>query len=149
MKFSIISMMGIGLKSFSFLVLVMFSYNVLAETGKRGSLEEVEKGRVLYKDYCQACHGSAGIGEPPIPIGVRRLDYIVAIPLNESSHAWHHGDDNLVQTILHGNQRSKLRMPVWNGILSEAQARDLVAYIKTFWSDRILACQGPKHMSCM
>lgn len=106
-------------------------------------------GRNLYQSYCQSCHGAEGVGEPPIPLGIRRLDYILAMPLNETSHAWHHGDNNLVQTILHGNRRTKLRMPVFDSVLSEEQARDLVAYIKTFWSDRILECQGPKHMSCM
>jgi len=142
-------MMKISCKCLVILVLALLSNRVSAETGERGSLEEVERGRTLYQGYCQACHGLEGVGEPPIPLGIRRLDYIVAMPLNETSHAWHHGDDNLVQTILYGNQRSQLRMPVWSGILSEDQSRDLIAYIKTFWSDRILKCQGPKHMSCM
>ncbi len=110
---------------------------------------EVESGKKLYQNYCQSCHGLEGVGEPPIPLGIRRLDYIVAMPLNEASHAWHHSDDNIVQTILHGNSRSKLRMPIWKDIISEEQAYDLVAYLKTFWSDRILECQGPRHMSCM
>ena len=29
------------------------------------------------------------------------------------------------------------------------QARDLVAYMKSLWSDQILECQGPRHMSYM
>ena len=120
-----------------------------AETGVRGSPEEEARGESLYVNYCQSCHGVEGVGEPPIPLGFRRLDYILAMPLDETSHAWHHGDENLIQTILVGNRRSRQRMPAWQGVLSEEQARDIVAYLKTFWSDRILACQGPKHMSCM
>lgn len=130
-------------------VLLLTSAWSLAETGKRGSLESVERGARLYQDYCITCHGQNGIGEPPIPWGIRRPDYITAMPLDESSHAWHHGDENLVQTILMGTPRSRIRMPVWDGVLSNPQASDLVAYIKSLWSDRILSCQGPRHMSCM
>ncbi len=137
------------LAGFGLLTIISLSSSILADTGKIGSPEEVERGLKLYQNYCQSCHGTEGVGEPPIPLGIRRLDYIGAMPLDETSHAWHHDDDNLVQTILYGNRRSKTRMPVWNGTLSEMQARDLVAYLKTFWSDRILQCQGPKHMSCM
>jgi mono/diheme cytochrome c family protein len=122
---------------------------VLAETGVRGEPDEIERGQRLYGIYCLECHQAGGEGEPPIPLGIRHPDYIVAMPLNESSHAWHHDDNNLVHTILRGNQRSRLRMPVYEEVLSERDARDLVAYIKTFWSDRILECQGPRHMSCM
>jgi len=41
---------------------------------------------------------------------------------------------------------TKLPMP---GVLSVAQVRDLIAYIKTFRNDRILECLGPRDMSCM
>lgn len=120
-----------------------------AETGKRDSPEMVERGARLYEQYCSACHMPEGIGEAPIPPVIRHPDYYTAMPLDETSHAWHHGDDQLVQIILKGTSRSRTRMPAWNGILSVDQARDLIAYMKSLWSDRILACQGPKHMSCM
>ncbi len=121
----------------------------LAETGKRDTQELIERGARLYQDYCAICHGKEGIGEPSIPWSIRRPDYIAAMPLNESSRAWHHGDDNLMRIILKGNPRSRTRMPIWDGVLSVDQARDLVAYIKSLWGDRILECQGPRHMSCM
>jgi len=70
------------------------------------------------------------------------------MPLNDTSHAWHHSDEQLAQTILQGIQRTN-RMPAWKNVLTEKQAYDIVAYIKSLWSPRILACQGPKHMSCM
>ncbi len=120
-----------------------------AETGQRGSAAEEARGAVLYVEHCQVCHRAGGAGEPPIPLGVIRPGYIVAMPLDETSHAWHHDDDQLVHTILSGNPRTRTRMPAFDPVLSEADARDIVAYLKTFWSDRIVACQGPKHMSCM
>jgi len=109
----------------------------------------VESGTRLYQQYCSSCHLQDGVGEPTIPRSIRRPDYFTAMPLNESSHAWHHGDEQLIQMILQGTTRSRTRMPAWEGVLSEDQARDLIAYMKSLWGDRILACQGPGHMSCM
>ena len=120
-----------------------------AETGTRDTAEMIERGAHLYQEYCMVCHGKDGIGEPSIPWSIRRPEYVTAMPLDESSHAWHHGDENLRKIILKGTSRSRTRMPTWEGILSVEQVSDLVAYIKNLWSDRILECQGPRHMSCM
>lgn len=120
-----------------------------AETGKRASPEAVERGAGLYGMYCSACHGQDGVGEAPIPWSIREPEYIEAMPLDESSHAWHHGDEQLAVMILKGTPRSRTRMPVWENVLSLSEVRDLIAYMKSLWSDRIVACQGPRHMSCM
>ena len=129
--------------------LMLVAVGSLAETGQRDPPEMIERGAHLYQQYCSICHGKDGVGEPPIPWSIRRLDYVTAMPLDESSHAWHHGDDNLVQIILKGTRKSRTRMPTWEDVLSVEQVRDLVAYIKGLWGDRILECQGPRHMSCM
>jgi len=34
-------------------------------------------------------------------------------------------------------------------IMPEAEARNVVAYIKSLWNFRSLACQGARHMRCM
>lgn len=119
------------------------------DTGQKPDPESVARGATLYQTYCVACHKNNGVGEPTVPQYIRHPNFIGAMPLNEDSHAWHHSDEQLVTMILDGNPRSRRRMPVWRGILSNAEAADLVAYLKSFWSDRIIACQGPKHMSCM
>ena len=72
--------------------------------------------------------------------------YSSTMPLNETSHAWHHGDEQLVSIILKGLRRTK-NMPSFKGVISEKEAYDIVAYIKSLWSPRIIACQGPKHMT--
>lgn len=120
-----------------------------AETGVRPGPEAVDRGKQLYNAYCVACHKPMGVGEPIVPWSVRRTDLIEAMPLNETSHAWHHGDDQLIVMILDGTDRSRTRMPVWRNSLSEQNAADLIAYMKSFWSDRIISCQGPRHMDCM
>lgn len=122
---------------------------VVAETGVRPEPAAVARGATLYASYCISCHRKDGVGEPRVPWSIRRPDLIEAMPLNETSHAWHHSDEQLIATILDGNKRSRLRMPVFRNVLSAEQAADLVAYMKSLWSDRILACQGPGHMRCM
>jgi mono/diheme cytochrome c family protein len=120
-----------------------------AETGTRPDSKSVARGKQLYVTHCVACHKRDGVGEPTVPWSIRRTDFIEAMPLNETSHAWHHGDEQLIAMILDGTARSRTRMPVWRSILSEQEAAGLVAYLKSLWSDRIISCQGPKHMDCM
>ena len=107
----------------------------------------VFQGR-LYTGKCQSCHGIDGVGETYTLESLQTENYLTAIPLDESSHAWHHTDDALVKIILEGSPRG--RMQAWKKQgLNESDARDLVAYIKSLWGKRILDCQGPKHMQCM
>jgi mono/diheme cytochrome c family protein len=120
-----------------------------AETGSPPDPESVARGRQLYESYCIACHKRDGVGEPAVPWSIRRPDLVEAMPLNETSHAWHHSDEQLMSIILDGTPRTRVRMPVWRGAFSEKQAADLVAYIKSLWSARIISCQGPRHMDCM
>ena len=83
----------------------------------------------------------------PIPTNIKLLDFTPPMPLNETSHAWHHSDEQLQQRILEGIPN---QMPAFKGVLSAQQASQLVAYVKSLWSRRIVEhCQGPKHMSCM
>lgn len=129
-----------------------------------GSKKEVElspvmisKGEKLYNTNCVKCHGVKGVGERPDDIYAPSDVYIkdedgksvalpVAPPLNDSAHAWHHTDEALVDVILNGSPRNP-RMIQWKTMLSEDDAKSLLAYIKSLWSAKSLACQGPKHMS--
>jgi mono/diheme cytochrome c family protein len=132
----------------SFFLVIVFSGIVNAETGKLPDPKTAASGKQLYEKHCQVCHQKDGVGEQPIPWGIRKPGYFTAMPLNETSHAWHHTDEQLANMILDGLRRTK-RMPAFKQVLSEKKAYDIVAYIKSLWSPRIIACQGPKHMRCM
>lgn len=119
-----------------------------AETGKPPNPQAAIRGAQLYKRYCQSCHGERGVGEPVYPWNVGKPGYFPAPALDDSQHAWHHSDEDLVQFILHGSPRTP-RMPAWGKVLSEKKVEDIVAYIKSLWGPRAIECQGPKHMSCM
>lgn len=119
----------------------------LAETGKAPDKKAALRGEKLYAAYCQSCHGKRGVGESISPPFVRRPGYFLAPALDDSQHAWHHSDEDLVTFILKGSTRTK-RMVAFKAVLSEKQVRDIVAYVKSLWGSRALDCQGPKHMSC-
>ena len=108
-----------------------------------------KSGLNLYVNKCQACHGKDGVGETYTVQALTDKNYIQAPALDASAHAWHHTDEALAKTILEGSARTP-RMAAWKEAgVSEHDARDLVAYIKSLWSKRELECQGPKHMQCM
>lgn len=134
---------------FVFIIFCAFyAASLSAETGKPADIQHILSGKALYETYCISCHQKQGIGEEKIPDSIRRPGFVSAMPLNETSHAWHHSDKQLADTILKGN-RGNGRMPAFEKVISNSNANDLVAYIKSLWSPRIIACQGPKHMSCM
>ncbi len=119
----------------------------LAPTGKLN--EAAQRGKALYQEKCQSCHGVEGVGESYSVQSLQDKGYIMAPPLDDSAHAWHHTDEALVKIILESTPRPS-RMPAWGKQgLTEEDAKALVAYIKSLWSKRSLACQGPKHMQCM
>ena len=100
-------------------------------------------GKELYGQYCVSCHGPAGRGE----LNWRYRER-AAPALDNSGHAWHHEDAQLLEMIL-DRPAPDSAMPAWRGVLSRSDALDLVAYIKTLWTPYIVAnCQGAKHMNC-
>jgi len=111
--------------------------------------ENEKRGQSLYIKKCQSCHGIDGVGETYTIKALTDENYIRAPAMNDSEHAWHHTDEALVQTILEGSPPPS-PMPAWKKSgMTEESARDLVAYIKSLWTQRELDCQGPKHMQCM
>ena len=117
----------------------------LAETGKRPDRHAAQRGAKLYKNFCQSCHGERGAGELVYPWNIGKPGYFPAPALDDSQHAWHHSDEDLVKLIREGSPRT----PAWKNNLSDKNIRDIVAYMKSLWGARALECQGPKHMSCM
>ena len=106
------------------------------------------RGQALFQQFCQSCHGIDGVGETYTRQALTDKDYIRAPAMNDSEHAWHHTDEALQKTILEGSPRTERMMPWKKAGLNEANAQDLIAYIKSLWTQRELDCQGPKHMSC-
>jgi mono/diheme cytochrome c family protein len=98
---------------------------------------QVARGRTLYDKHCVECHGVEGKG-PPGDWRVRDAQgKYPAPPLDDSAHAWHHPTAALLYTIHEGSPGGQGNMPAWKDKLSEQAMQDVVAYIKSLWSDPV------------
>lgn len=104
------------------------------------SEEVIEQGRKVYADQCAACHGAEFEGQPdwrsPLPSG--RLP---APPHDESGHTWHHPDEVLFRIVKEGTAAIvgggyKSDMPGFGDVLSDAEIRAVLDYIKSTWPER-------------
>ncbi len=110
----------------------------------------IAKGKKLFNTYCQPCHGTEGRGQHTTAgFDPKNPPRISAPALNDTAHAWHHSDEGLTNTILNGSPREGSPMIAWKAQFGRADAESLVAYIKSLWSFRSIACQGARHMACM
>ncbi len=104
------------------------------------SAEVIEQGRQIYADQCASCHGAQLEGQPdwktPLPSG--RLP---APPHDADGHTWHHPDDILFRIVKEGTAAIvgggyESDMPGFADLLSDAEIRAVLAYIKSTWPER-------------
>lgn len=102
--------------------------------------EVLVAGRKLYQTHCAACHGADLEGQPnwqtPLPNG--RLP---APPHDATGHTWHHPDGVLFRITRDGpaavvGDDYESDMPRFGGILTDAEIRSILAYIKSNWPER-------------
>lgn len=98
---------------------------------------QVARGRAVYDKHCAECHGAEGRGQA----GDWRIrdagGNYPPPPLDDSAHAWHHPTAVLLDVIRNGSEPGEGNMPAWKNVLSEAEMQDVVAYIKSLWSDPV------------
>ena len=90
----------------------------VAETG-------AERGRAIYGQSCQTCHGDAVTGaggNPAVP------------PHGPQGHTWHHPDGQLEAIILGQFTYPGRTMPSFGSDLSQENIADILAYIKEGWT---------------
>ena len=94
-------------------------------------------GKTLYQTRCASCHGARGEGQPNWKSKQADGTY-PAPPHDPSGHTWHHADGLLFRIVRDGGQATggagfKSAMPAWRDILSDAEIRATLEYIKTLW----------------
>lgn len=114
---------------------------------------DIAAGEALYAEHCAACHGAALEGQPdwrtPNAEGI-----LPAPPHDESGHTWHH--DNILlfdYTKLGGRGALAARgiddfasgMPAFDGVISDAEIWDILAYIRSTWSPRAQESQASRN----
>lgn len=104
-------------------------------------MESVRRGKPLYATHCASCHGANLEGQENwrerLPNG--RLP---APPHDPSGHTWHHADAHLYAMTRYGIEALLERpydtdMPAYEGVLSDREIRDVLAYIKSTWPAEI------------
>lgn len=100
---------------------------------------QVARGKAVYEKVCLECHGAGGKGQAG-DWRVRDAEgHFPPPPLDDSAHAWHHPTAVLLEVIREGSAPGQGKMPAWKGKLSEREMQDVVAYIKSLWSDEVYA----------
>lgn len=110
---------------------------------------DLGRGERLYAENCASCHGARLQGMPnwrqPGPDGV-----LPAPPHDETGHTWHHGDGLLLDYAKSGGQAAlaalgvtgvKSGMPAFEGVLSDPEIRDILAWIKSTWPEDVRQAQ--------
>jgi mono/diheme cytochrome c family protein len=109
-------------------------------SGGAGHTPDLARGAEIYAEACAACHGAQLEGAPnwrsPGPNG--RLP---APPHDISGHTWHHSDRVLLDITMRGTAAVvgngyESDMPGFADLYSEAELRDVLAWIKTHWPER-------------
>lgn len=107
--------------------------------GESVTPEMLRTGKEAYAANCASCHGVNLEGQPDWK---RRLDTgrMPAPPHDESGHTWHHSDRALftitklgVGAVVPGYESN---MPVFDGVLSDAEIAAALAWIKSTWPER-------------
>jgi mono/diheme cytochrome c family protein len=107
---------------------------------------DLARGAALYADHCASCHGANLEGardwREPGPNG--RLP---APPHDATGHTWHHADTVLFEITKYGSAAVigggyQSDMIGFGDVMSDAEIRDALAFIKSTWPDRERAHQA-------
>src|SRR5919109_962679 len=115
--------------------LMALSVLVSAHPPIRPSAQDTTKGKVVYQKWCAGCHGDGGAGDGPAAARMlpRPRNFTGAVyKIRTTSSGQLPTDADLMRAIDDGLPGSA--MPAWKGRLSDAERRNVAAYIKTFSS---------------
>lgn len=94
--------------------------------------QKVTQGQELYNQYCAACHGANGEGQPDWKIPNEDGSFKPP-PHDNSGHTWHHADDLLLEIIAQGSDFPQTKMPIFGNQLSDEEILAILEYLKSRW----------------
>lgn len=113
-----------------------------------GDSSEIARGARLYAQHCAVCHGANLEGQPNWQ--TQNADGTWPAPPHDATgHTWHHADDYLIGMMIYGGAaitgNPQNTMPAFNSVLTVDDAKAILAYIQSTWSDEIRAQQKNGH----
>ena len=113
----------------------------------------IGNGQALYEERCASCHGAKLEGQPnwrrPGSDGI-----LPAPPHDATGHTWHHDDKLLFDYTKLGGQALmeargitgfKSGMPGLGDVMNDDEIRDVLAYIRSTWPERIRKIQAKRN----
>lgn len=118
-------------RQFSFLLVLFLSLSLLTACGGSSQtveaspdgLPDAQAGKTLYENFCLSCHGPAGKGDGPAASTLNPQPSDLTVLLKTQDDAY------FVTRIADGKDGTA--MSAWKNVLSEAQIRQVVAYLRT------------------
>ena len=104
--------------------------------GRWYTQSQIELGTKVYSENCIACHAPQAKGTQEWMKRDVNGKYPPP-PLNGTAHTWHHPLSILKRTITQGGIQLGGVMPGFGGKLKEAEKLAAIAYVQSFWSDKI------------
>lgn len=95
--------------------------------------QDTTAGKAVYVKWCLGCHGETGVGDGPAARAMlpRPRNFTGAVyKIRETASGQLPTDADLMRAIDNGLPGSA--MPAWKGRLSDAERRNVMAYLKTF-----------------
>ena len=103
-----------------------FKYNE-PWTGQKFSEASVDRGKVIYKEYCSQCHGATGQGDGPAASGLSPKPAVHAnmafdkLPMEYIYNVIYHGGRSVGKSP---------NMPYWGLTIGQQGVADVIAYLK-------------------
>jgi mono/diheme cytochrome c family protein len=138
------------------LILILLCSPSIASANHELEDRNLSAGQILYTNNCASCHGAKLEGQPnwqsPNSDGI-----LPAPPHDATGHTWHHDNELLFEyTKLGGKGALAARgitdfnsgMPAFDGVVSDEDIWDILAFIKSTWPEReqdAQASRNPPH----
>tara|TARA_B110000037_G_C17079628_1_gene489398 strand:+ start:1325 stop:1750 length:426 start_codon:yes stop_codon:yes gene_type:complete len=138
------------------LILIFLCSTSIAFANHELEDRNLSAGQILYTNNCASCHGAKLEGQPnwqsPNSDGI-----LPAPPHDATGHTWHHDNELLFEyTKLGGKGALAARgitdfnsgMPAFDGVISDEDIWDILAFIKSTWPEReqdAQASRNPPH----
>jgi len=136
------------------IILILLCSTSIASANHELEDRSLSAGQILYTNNCASCHGAKLEGQPnwqsPNSDGI-----LPAPPHDATGHTWHHDNELLFEyTKLGGKGALAARgitdfnsgMPAFDGVISDEDIWDILAFIKSTWPEREQDAQASRNL---